>query len=316
MIIVTGGAGFIGSNLVSRLNRFGRDDIIIVDDLSDSRKIKNISDLNFCDYIDYLDFLNVIENRDYFSKIDVIFHQGACSDTTVTDANYVMKVNFDYSKKMLKWAFNQESQFIYASSASVYGMGKNGFVESRECETPLNPYAFSKFLFDQYVRTKLSMQKSQIVGLRYFNVYGPREQHKGPMVSTVFQFNKQLKDNGKLKLFKGTDGYKDGDQKRDFIYVEDVVDVNKWFFENKKISGIFNVGTGVSRSFNDLANSITKFYQFGEKEYIDFPEKLIGKYQSFTKGSLVKLRSAGYKENFITLEEGVNRYLSYLNNSK
>ncbi len=313
MIIVTGGAGFIGSNLVSRLNRSGRDDIIIVDDLSDSRKIKNISDLNFCDYIDYLDFLNIIENRDYFSKIDAVFHQGACSDTTVKDVNYVMKVNFDYSKKLLLWSNNINCQFIYASSASVYGLGLDGFEEKRSSEMPLNPYAFSKFIFDQYVRGKINDIDNQVVGLRYFNVFGPREYHKDNMISTIFQFNNQIIEKNKINLFEGKDGYQNGEQMRDFIYVNDVVNVNIWMFENKNIKGIFNVGTGVPSSFNDLANLIIKFHKKGYKEYISFPKKLIGKYQSFTKSNNINIQKAGYNIPYTSIENGINEYLSLLN---
>lgn len=311
MIIVTGGAGFVGSNLVKKLNKNGFRDIIIVDDLNDIDKMNNLLGIEFFDFVDYEDFF---ANISLFKRdVEAVFHQGACTDTTVTDFKYVMRVNFQYSKKLLKLAEDNQCSFIYASSASVYGMGENGFSEDRNCENPINFYAFSKFMFDQYVRSKSQDQRIQVVGLRYFNVYGPGEKHKLGMASTAFQFYNQLKENKKIKLFEGTDGYQNGEQKRDFIYVEDVVDINYWFLQNKNISGIYNVGTGVSRSFNELANIIINFQNFGEKEYIKFPKNLIGKYQSFTEADLAKLHSVGYKKEFTSLELGLENYSNYLN---
>lgn len=310
MIIVTGGAGFIGSNLIKKLNQRNENKIIIVDDLNHFNKIKNLSNLDFCDYIDIKEFYNNVSS--YKKDIKAIFHQGACADTTVTDIKYVMRLNFEFSKLLLNLATNNECPFIYASSASVYGNGDRGFEEKRENENPLNFYAFSKFMFDQYIRQKLENTKHQIVGLRYFNVYGPGETHKENMASTAFQFYNQMKNNKIIRLFKGTEGYEDGEQLRDFIYVNDIISINLWFYENQHISGIFNAGTGEERSFNSLANAIMKEFNFGKIEYIDFPEHLKGKYQNFTKSDNTKLLNSGFNKKFFTLENGVQDYLKIL----
>jgi ADP-L-glycero-D-manno-heptose 6-epimerase len=311
MIIVTGGAGFIGSNLVKELNKQGKDNIVIVDDLKDHNKMKNLIDLRFSDYIHFEDFFPKFAHS--IDTVETIFHQGACSDTTVDDLRYVMKVNFEYSKDLLKLAEKKNSSFIYASSASVYGNAINGFEEIRENEKPLNYYAFSKFAFDQYVRSNIEKIKSQVVGLRYFNVYGPREQHKGNMSSTAYQFFKQIKQTEVVKLFEGNDGYANGEQMRDFIYVKDIVSVNLWFNEYKSKSGIFNVGTGKERSFNSLANAVINFYKKGEIKYIPFPVNLLGHYQNFTKSENGKLYEVGYDLPFHSLEDGIKDYMSILN---
>lgn len=309
MIIVTGGAGFIGSNIIKKLNQRGRTDILVVDDLSDGTKFANLAGSEIADYVDKEDFLAKIQKNDSFgTDIEVIFHQGACSTTTEWDGKMMMRNNYEYSKFLLHYCLNRGVQFLYASSAAVYGEGKV-FKESRELERPLNVYGYSKFLFDQYVRALKIKPASQIVGLRYFNVYGPNEQHKGSMASVAYHLNQQLPKAGFVKLFEGCDGYADGEQRRDFVYVDDVVDVNLWFFDNAAKSGIFNVGTGASQSFNDVANSVIAFHQKGHIEYIPFPEHLKGHYQSFTEADISALRAAGYEKSFKTVEAGVKAYL-------
>ncbi|MEK6557534.1 MAG: ADP-glyceromanno-heptose 6-epimerase, partial [Candidatus Margulisiibacteriota bacterium] len=248
MIIVTGGAGFIGSNLIKGLNSQGITQIIVVDDLSDGKKHLNLNRLKIADYIDKNDLLNQL---DHFKNVQTIFHQGACSNTMETDGAFMMRNNFTFSKELLQFALKNQIDFLYASSASVYGDGTSGFRESIDCEYPLNIYAYSKFLFDQYVREILRTNKSpssQILGLRYFNVYGYQENHKGTMASVAFHLMNQLNHNEPLKLFEGSESFK-----RDFVFVDDVVDINLFFFE-KKLSGIYNCGTGKSRSFLDVAN--------------------------------------------------------------
>lgn len=313
MIIVTGGAGFIGSNIVKELNRRGRTDIVVIDDLSDGTKFKNLTDCDIADYVDYEDFLDGITgDTEVFEEVTAVFHQGACSTTTEWDGRYMMDNNYEYSKILLHYCLDREIPFIYASSASVYGAGKV-FKEAREFENPLNVYGYSKFLFDQYVRRLLPTVNSQIVGLRYFNVYGPRENHKGGMASVAFHFNNQILKDGVVKLFEGCDGYGDGEQVRDFIHVDDAVAVNLWFLDHPKVSGIFNTGTGRAESFNAVANAVTAFHQRGQVEYIPFPENLRGRYQSFTQADISHLRSVGFDKPFKTVAEGVQQYLTWLN---
>jgi ADP-L-glycero-D-manno-heptose 6-epimerase len=312
MIIVTGGAGFIGSNIVKTLNQRGRTDILVVDDLTDGTKFKNIADCEIADYLDMHDFLARIKGGHDFGKVEAIFHEGACSSTTEWNGKFIMDVNYDYSKALLHWCLEHGAAYLYASSASVYGGGKV-FKEERELEQPLNMYGYSKFLFDQYVRRILPTAKSQIAGFRYFNVYGPREQHKGTMASVAFHHNNQIKEAGKVRLFEGCDGYGNGEQRRDFIYVGDVVAVNLWFMDHPGKSGIFNLGTGRSQSFNDVANAVIAYHQRGKVEYIPFPEHLKGRYQSFTEADMSKLRAAGYTAPFKTVEEGVRLYMEWLN---
>ncbi|MFA5529359.1 MAG: ADP-glyceromanno-heptose 6-epimerase [Thiohalomonadaceae bacterium] len=312
MIIVTGGAGFIGSNIVKALNERGRTDILVVDDLTDGTKFKNIADCEIQDYLDKDEFLARVKKGDGFGKVEAVFHEGACSSTTEWDGRFVMDVNYEYSKALLHWCLEKGASYLYASSASVYG-GGSVFKEEREYEQPLNMYGYSKFLFDQYVRRVLPTAHSQIAGFRYFNVYGPREQHKGSMASVAFHHNNQIKESGKVRLFEGCDGYDNGEQRRDFIYVGDVVAVNLWFMDHREKSGIFNLGTGRSQSFNDVARAVIAHHGKGEIEYIPFPEHLKGRYQSFTEADMGKLRAAGYDAPFKTVEEGVGLYMQWLN---
>ncbi len=312
MIIVTGGAGFIGSNIVQALNARGRTDILVVDDLTDGTKFANIADAQLADYMDKAEFLQKLEAGDDFGgSIEAVLHQGACSTTTEWDGRYMMENNFRYSKVLLHWCLERSIPFIYASSAATYG-GGTVFNEDPQYERPLNVYGYSKVLFDQYVRQILPTAKSQIAGFRYFNVYGPREQHKGSMASVAFHLNNQLRAEGKVKLFAGCDGYGDGEQRRDFVYVGDVVDVNLWFLDHSKVSGIYNVGTGRSQSFNDVAKGVLKAHDKGELIYVPFPDKLKGRYQSFTEADLSRLREAGYEGEFHTVEQGVERYMEWL----
>jgi ADP-L-glycero-D-manno-heptose 6-epimerase len=311
-IIVTGGAGFIGSNLVRALNARGLDNIVVVDDLSDGTKFRNVADCHIADYLDKDDFLaRVRANAGLPTAIRCVFHQGACSTTTEWDGRFMMQNNYEYSKVLLQFAGARGIPFIYASSAAVYGAG-NVFKEDPACERPLNVYGYSKLLFDQYVRRVLPAGTSQVVGLRYFNVYGPREQHKGSMASVAFHLNNQILAGENPKLFAGNEDYGDGEQRRDFIYVNDAVDVNLWFMDHPANSGIFNVGTGRSQTFNDVANAVIRHRRTGKIEYIPFPEHLRGRYQSFTEADMSRLRKAGYDKPFMSVEDGVSDYLAQL----
>jgi ADP-L-glycero-D-manno-heptose 6-epimerase len=312
MIIVTGGAGFIGSNIVKGLNARGREDILVVDDLTDGEKFRNLVDCEILDFLDKDDFLDTLHARALSTgPVEAVFHEGACSSTTEQDGRYLMNNNYAYSRRLLHYCLEHEVAFLYASSASVYGAGDD-FTEAREHEAPLNVYGYSKFLFDQQVRRVLPGARSQIAGFRYFNVYGPREQHKGNMASVAWHLGHQLDEGVNPRLFKGCDGYADGEQRRDFVYVDDVVDVNLWFLDHPDRSGIFNVGTGGSRSFNALAEALIDWYGRGEVEYIPIPEQLRGRYQSYTQADLTALRAAGYEKPFRPLEEGVAIYMDWL----
>lgn len=313
MIIVTGGAGFIGSNLVRALNERGEREILLVDHLSNGKKIHNIADLDIADYMEKDEFLEKIGVAHFFDGVRAVFHQGACSSTTEWDGRYVMHNNYDYSKQLLHWCLARNVAFIYASSASVYGTGNNGFRVERGCEHPINMYAYSKFQFDQYVRSLLGKTRSSVVGLRYFNVYGPREQHKGAMSSTAYHFNQQILEQQKARLFAGSHGMADGEQRRDFIYVDDVVKVNLWFLDNQEHRGIFNVGTGQAETFNNVAQAVIDWHQCGSIEYIPFPEHLKASYQSYTQADIASLRAVGYGNEFLTVKQGVDRYMSWLN---
>lgn len=313
MIIVTGGAGFIGSNLVKALNDRGRKDILVVDDLKDGSNYKNLRGLQFIDYHHKDDFLQSMENDDFDgTDIDGVFHEGACSDTMEYDVNYMMRVNYEYSKSILHFCLEHSIPFFYASSASTYGAGKYGFREGDACEDALNPYAFSKLVFDRYVRQVIPEAHSQIVGLKYFNVYGPQEHHKGKMASIIYQLYNQARETGKLRLFEGTDGYADGEQRRDFIYVKDVVKVNLWFWEHRGPSGIYNCGTGRAHSYNEVAKAVIDAMGHGEIEYREFPEVLRGKYQNFTESDPTQLLKAGYDRGFYELEDAVREYCDFL----
>ena len=310
MIVVTGGAGFIGSNIVEALNARGVNDILVVDDLTDGHKMRNLAALDIADYQDKDEFLRNVEmNR--APPVDALLHQGACSATTEWDGRYMMDVNYRYSKEMFAYCQRKSVPFIYASSASVYGPGPH-FVERPELENPLNVYAWSKALFDRYVRRYASGAASQVVGLRYFNVYGPNEQHKEKMASVAYHFDRQIRENGEASLFVGSDGYGDGEQKRDFVYVGDVADCVMWFLDHRNRSGIFNLGTGRSQSFNDVARAVIAWHGRGSIRYVPFPEHLVGSYQSFTEADLTALRGCGFDGEFKPVEEGVRRYLDRL----
>ena len=313
MIIVTGGAGFIGSNLVLGLNERGYDDILVIDNLTDGIKYRNLVDCRIADYLDKESFLQKIQNNEFRAEtIQAIFHQGACSTTTEWNGRYMMENNYEYSKILLHYCQRHKIPLILASSAAVYG-GDRTFKEALAYEAPLNVYGYSKYQFDQYLRRVLPDLQSQVVALRYFNVYGPREAHKGSMASVAFHLNNQFHERGNIRLFEGCDGYENGQQQRDFVYVSDVVDVNLWFLDHPDVSGIFNTGTGKSQTFNDVANAVLAFHGQGEIEYIPFPEHLKGCYQSFTEANLENLRSVGCQLQFKTVEQGVQQYMQWLN---
>ena len=312
MHIVTGGAGFIGSNLVRALADRGHDDIVVVDDLEDGHKFVNFSDLPIADYLDKDDLLERLANDKAFAKsVKAIFHQGACSETTEWDGRFMMKNNYAYSQSLLHHCLENKSPYIYASSAAVYG-GSKEFIEDPVFEHPLNVYGYSKLQFDRYVRRIAATPDSQVVGLRYFNVYGPHEQHKGSMASVAFHFNNQILADGEARLFTGTEGYGDGEQLRDFIYVDDACNVNLWFLDHPDVSGIYNTGTGRSQSFNDVANAVIKFHGKGKIRYIPFPDHLKGAYQSYTQADLTQLRASGCDVEFRTVEAGVKDYLGHI----
>ena len=325
-VVVTGAAGFIGSNLVRALNARCEKRIIAVDNLTKADKFKNLVDCEIADYLDKEDFINRIQHGHFDGEIASILHEGACSDTMETEGRYMMENNFRYSTILLDWCLEQEVQFLYASSAATYG-GGSVFREERPFEAPLNVYGYSKFLFDQVVRRRLPDAGSQVAGFRYFNVYGPRENHKGRMASVAFHHFQQFREAGRVKLFEGSHGYADGGQLRDFVFVEDVAKVNLFFLDNPDKSGIFNLGTGRAQSFNDVAVATVNACrsQKGEAaltlseiigrnllEYVAFPEALKGKYQAFTQADISRLRAAGYEASFAPVEEGVARYVEWL----
>lgn len=309
MYIVTGGVGFIGSNIVKGLNDMGVTDILVVDNMQNSVKFHNISDLQLADYMGKDDFVEAIKNNEIDGKIEAIFHQGACSDTMEYDGRYMMSNNYEYSKRLFHFAVRHNIPFVYASSASVYGANTT-FKEEPAFESPLNIYGFSKLLFDRYVQRFMPTITSTVVGLRYFNVYGPREQHKGRMASMVHQIYNQLLETGKVSLFQGSGGYGDGEQRRDFISVHDVVSVNLHFAQGPVSKGIFNVGTGECRSFNDIAQAFIERMRKGNIEYRPIPASLIDKYQSFTKADITRLRQAGYDKEMTSLEGGIAAFLA------
>jgi ADP-L-glycero-D-manno-heptose 6-epimerase len=318
--IVTGAAGFIGSKIVAGLNAAGVSDIIAVDNLQQSDKVRNLAGLEIADYLDQAELMQRLES--FEGAVEAVLHQGACSDTMESDGRYMMENNYRYSRALLDWCQEEEVPLIYASSAAVYGAGPE-FREERACERPLNVYGYSKFLFDQVVRRSLAERNAQIVGLRYFNVYGPNEAHKGRMASVAFHAYNQLLSSGSVKLFVGSGGYGNGEQRRDFVYVDDVVDVNLWFLEHRHVSGIYNCGTGRAQTFNQLAaatiNAVqeTRFTakELAEKgliQYVPFPEGLRDKYQSYTEADLTRLRTVGFDGDFRSVEQGAAAYVAHL----
>jgi ADP-L-glycero-D-manno-heptose 6-epimerase len=316
MIVVTGGAGFIGSNLVLGLNARGERDILVVDNLENGIKFRNLIACRIADYLDKRTFIERLREGRFDSEtIDAVFHQGAFSTTTEWNGRYMMDNNYEYSKRLLDFCVRKQIPLIYASSAAVYGAG-TVFEEEPAFEVPLNVYGYSKVCFDHYVRARLRKIDTQVVGLRYFNVYGPGEAHKGGMASVAFHLNNQLLEKGRIALFAGCDGYADGEQRRDFVYVGDVVDVNIWFYEHPEISGVFNLGTGRSQPFNDVARAVLDFHGRGELDYIPFPDHLKGAYQSFTQANLDALRASGCQHSFKSVEEGVGLYLQWLNSGQ
>lgn len=313
MIVVTGGAGFIGSNIVKGLNDQGRDDILVVDNLTNMVKFKNIQGLKVQDYLDKNDFIARVRDGQFaHTPIDVIFHEGACSDTMEYNGKYMMDNNFEYTKTLFHFATDRKIPFLYASSASTYGSGQKGFREEPACEEALNVYAFSKLFFDNYARRYFPQLESQVAGFRYFNVFGPQENHKGKMASMVRQMFLQWKDTGKVKLFDAYDGYGAGEQKRDFIYVKDVVKVLFYFWQHPELKGIYNLGTGHAHTFNDMAHALLEFLGSGELEYVPFPEVLKGKYQSYTQADTTKLLQAGYDGGFTDFAQAVQEYCQLL----
>jgi ADP-L-glycero-D-manno-heptose 6-epimerase len=318
--VVTGAAGFIGSKIVEALNRRGITEIIAVDNLQQSDRFRNLAGYEIADYLDQAEFLDELDTLE--GAVEAVLHQGACSDTTESDGRYMMENNYRYSKQVLEWCQDEEVPLLYASSAAVYGASAE-FKEERRYEKPLNVYGYSKFLFDQYVRGMLQTRSAQVAGLRYFNVYGPNEQHKGRMASVAFHAFNQFRAEGKVKLFVGSGGYGNGEQRRDFVHVDDVVGVNMWLLERRDVSGVFNCGTGRAQTFNDVATAVinaVKGTQSSTAElasqglitYIPFPEQLVGKYQSFTQADLSRLRAAGLPGDFMSVEQGVAAYVAAL----
>ena len=316
-VVVTGAAGFIGSNIVRGLNARGIDDIIAVDDLTQGDKFRNLADLRIADYVDADLFYDLFADG-YFGQVEAVFHEGACSDTMETDGKYMMDNNYTLSCGLFNACQERGARLLYASSAATYG-GSATFRETPEFEKPLNVYGWSKLLFDQRMRRECKdfrHVKRQVAGFRYFNVYGPREQHKGRMASVAFhQFN-QFKAEGKVKLFGEYGGYGPGQQMRDFVFIDDVVAVNLWFFDHPDKSGIFNLGTGRAQPFNDVATTVVRTLGGDPAtaiEYVPFPEALRGKYQSYTQADLTALRDAGCGHVFADVQTGVAQYMAWLN---
>jgi len=323
LIVVTGAAGFVGANLVRALNERGQRRILAVDNLARAEKVANLVDLEIEEFVDKDDFLHRLADGEYEDEIGAVLHQGACSDTMEADGRYMMRNNYRFSLALLDYCQDNDVPLVYASSASVYGAGGD-FRERRECEAPLNVYGYSKFLFDQAVRRALPERTAPLAGLRYFNVYGPREQHKGRMASVAYHFFRQYRTEGCVRLFQGSGGYAAGEQRRDFIHVDDVVAANLWCLDNPDVSGIFNVGTGRAATYNAMAaavvnavdaregkprRSVDELVAAGVIAYMPFPPALAGRYQSFTQADVSALRAAGYRAPFVDIDAGVARYV-------
>ena len=312
MIVVTGGAGFIGSALIAALNARGITEILVVDHLGSNVKWKNLRNLSFADYIEKDDFLEIVTANKAPGPIEAIFHLGACSDTTETNASYLVKNNYEYTKLLARWAVDADIRFVYASSAATYGDGSAGFNDDEskiENLQPLNMYGYSKQLFDLWAHRAGLLEK--IVGLKYFNVFGPNEYHKGNMQSFVIKAFEQITAIGKVRLFKShRNDYKDGAQMRDFLYVKDATDMTLFFLDKPRISGIFNIGSGKARTWNDLVNAVfAAMNKPSNIEYIDMPESIRNQYQYFTQADISKLRKAGYKKQITLLEDVIKEYI-------
>lgn len=320
MYIVTGGAGFVGSNLVHELNAQGISDILIVDNLADSRKLLNLHGARFVDYMDKREFRRALEEKAMgIARVEAIFHQGACSNTLVDDGRYMMDNNFSYSKAVLQFAVEQAAPLVYASTAAVYGLsGPGHFTPVLENEKPLNIYGFSKLAFDHHVRNELEHGRipTTVVGLRYFNVYGPREDHKGRMASVIHHFTKQIREHGAVRLFEGSGGYGNGEQRRDFVFVRDLAKLNLFFAQTgsyapvqnrseKTYQGVANAGSGKARTFKEVAHALMQVHGKAKIEYIPFPADLNTRYQHFTEADLTSLRMLGCDLEFTQLENGI-----------
>tara|TARA_B100000787_G_scaffold147049_1_gene117874 strand:- start:5162 stop:6136 length:975 start_codon:yes stop_codon:yes gene_type:complete len=317
MIVVTGGAGMIGSRIISKLNSQGISNILVVDDLINGHKMRNLAGLNIIDYVDKDDFVDRIGDPEFYGKITGVFHKGACSATTEWDGQFLMRNNYEYSKRLLWWCEKMSTPFIYASSASVYGNSIKNFEEELANEYPINMYAYSKWQFDQYVRKHQSMITTKVVGLRYFNVYGPGESQKGNMASTIWHFANQINNDGVARVFGGSHGYGNGKHSRDFVHVDDCAKVNLWALNDCHQNGIYNVGVGSACSFNDVVESVNHWFKknknvIAKVDYVSMPEKLIKSYQSFTQANIGALRGAGYEGEFLEIDEGVPSYLDWL----
>jgi ADP-L-glycero-D-manno-heptose 6-epimerase len=322
-LIVTGAAGFIGSNLIEGLNARGFTDIIAVDDDRDGLKASNLADLKFAEFVASQSFYKRFAEGE-FGKVEAVFHEGACSDTMETRRDFIMATNFNCSRQLFAACQHQGTRLLYASSAAVYG-NSTEFAEKPANEAPLNLYGESKLLFDNFLREKLgvaprsrfSHATTQVAGFRYFNVYGPRERHKGRMASVAFHQFHQMRAEGRVKLFGAYGGYGPGEQRRDFVCVRDVVAVNLWFLDHPEISGIFNLGSGRAQPFNDVARAVAACLRPQTDaaeliQYIDFPDALVGKYQCFTQADLSALRAAGYDQPFYSVQQGVDFYMNWL----
>jgi ADP-L-glycero-D-manno-heptose 6-epimerase len=319
MIIVTGAAGFIGSVLAAKLNQRGKTKLILVDHLNHEHKKKNLESKKYAKYHDKKEFIELIKKDKFKDDVECLFHLGACSSTTLQDADYYEQNNFQYTRYLAEWALQKNVRFIYASSAATYGGGEEGYSDDEsklETLKPLNLYGLSKHKFDLWARDHKHLEK--IAGLKYFNVFGPNEYHKGDMRSVVSKAYQRVAEEGKMSLFKSYDsGYKDGEQKRDFIYVKDAVDMTIFFYDHPNVNGLYNVGTGYARTWNDLAKAL--FMAVGKRpniNYIEMPEVLRNKYQYFTQADMSKIRSAGYSKSPTKLEDAIFDYVEYLKAGK